>query len=168
MKYEDCEKLKEENVFLKKEVELLNKNLKSSQTLDDILSHQRSPLDKSGLGYASESSRKNDENPNASNKKDVRKLERNVDALSSMKGKSQVDIGRNPTPRRNADGVKDARSNGYHQRIPRKNDFISTSRKPSSPRYQIIFLGYCYSCTNFGHMEKDCRAYHKDIFNGPR
>ena len=42
----------EEIFFLKKEADLLNKNLKSSQTLDDILSHQRSPLDKSGLGYA--------------------------------------------------------------------------------------------------------------------
>ena len=52
MKDEDCEKLKGEIVFLEKEVELLNKNLKSSQTLDDILCHQRSPLDNSGLGYA--------------------------------------------------------------------------------------------------------------------
>jgi len=126
--------MKEEIIFLKKEVDLLNNNLKSSQTLDNILSHQRSPLDKSRLGYAGESSRKNDANPNASNNKDVRKPERNVDAPSSSKGKSQVDIGRNPTPRRNADGVKDARTNGYHQRISRQNDFRSTSRKPSSPR----------------------------------
>ena len=70
MKDEDCEKLKGEIVCLKKEVDLLNKNLKSSQTLDDILSHQRPPLDKSGLGYACEPSSKND---NSSNKKDVRK-----------------------------------------------------------------------------------------------
>ena len=51
---EDCEKLKGEIVSLKKEFDLLNKNLKSSQTLDDILSHQRSPLDKLGLGYVGE------------------------------------------------------------------------------------------------------------------
>jgi len=163
MKDEDCEKLKEEIVFLKKEVDLLNKNLKSSQTLDDILSHQRSPLDKSGLGYAGESSSKNDANPNVSNNKDVRKPKRNIDAPSSSKGKSQVDIRRNPTPRRNADGAKDARSNGYHQSISRQKDFKSTSRKSPSPRYQSIFLGYCYACTNFRHMAKDCRAY-----NGPR
>ena len=55
MKDEDCKKLKGEIVFLKKKVDLLNKNLKSSQTLDDILSHHRSPPDKSGLGYAGES-----------------------------------------------------------------------------------------------------------------
>ena len=88
-KDEECEKMKEEIVFLKKEVDLLNKNLKSSQTLDDILSHQRSPLDKSGLGYEVESSSKNDANPNASNKKDARKPGRNVDAPSSSKGKDK-------------------------------------------------------------------------------
>ena len=34
--------------------------------------------------------------------------------------------------------------------------------------YQSIFVGYFYSCTNFGHKEKYCRAYHKDNYNGPR
>ena len=95
----------------------------------------------------------------------MRKPERNVGAPS--KGKSQVDIGRNSTVRRNVDSVKDARSNGYHQRIPRQKDFRSTSRKPYSPRYQSIFLCYFYSYTKFGHMAKDCRAYHKDKYNVP-
>ena len=69
MKDEDYEKFKGEVVFLKKEVDLLNKNLKSSQTLDDIPSHQSSPDDKSRLHYAGESSSKND---NVSKNKDVR------------------------------------------------------------------------------------------------
>ena len=134
-KDEKCKKIKEEIVFLKKEVDLLNKNLKSSQTLDVILNHQRYPLDKSSLGYVGESSGKNDENPNASNNKDVRKPGRNVDAPSSSKGKEkgQDNYGRNLPTRRNAYVVKDARRNGYHQRIPRQKDFKSTSRKPSSP-----------------------------------
>ena len=113
---EECKKMKEEIVFLKKEFDLLNKNLKSSQTLDDILSHQTSPLDKSGLGYAGESSSKNDASPNASNNKDVRNPERNVDAPNSSKGKekSQDNNGRNPTPRRLADDVKNTKGNEYH------------------------------------------------------
>jgi len=49
---EECKKMKEEIFLFKNEVDLLNKNLKSSQTLDDILRHQRYPLNKSGLGYA--------------------------------------------------------------------------------------------------------------------
>jgi len=135
-KDEEYKKMKEEIVFLKKEVDLLNKNLKSSQTLDGILSHQRSPLDKSGLRYASEPSSKNDANPNASNYKDVRKPKRNVDAPSSCigRGKSEDNYGINSTPRRFADGVKNKKGNEYHQRIPRKKDFRSTSRKSSSPR----------------------------------
>ena len=128
MKDEYCEKLKGEIVFLKKEVDLLNKNLKSSQTLDDILSHQRSSFDKSGLGYVGEPSSKNDANPCASNNKYVRNLGRNVDSPSSSKGKekNQGNNGRNPAPRRNVDNVKDARSNGYHQRISRQKDFKNT------------------------------------------
>jgi len=129
-----------------------------------------SPFDKSGLGYAGESSRKNDENPNASNNKDVRKPRRNVDAPSSekCKEKSQDNYGRNPTPTKLADGVKNTEGNGYHQRIPRQKNFKSTSRKYSSATYQSIFLGYLYSCKNFVHMEIYCGAYHNDKYNGPR
>lgn len=147
----------------------MNKILKSSQTLYDILSHQRCRLDKSSLGYVGELSNKNDAKPNASNKKDVKKHGRNIDAPSSSKSKekSQDDIGRYPTPRRSVDGVKYARVNRYHQRIPGQIDFKSKSRKSPSPKYQIIFFGYCYSFTNFRHMENDCRAYHKDKYNGP-
>ena len=127
-KNNDCERLEEEIVSHRKKVERMYKILKSAQAMDDMLSHQRSPFDKSGLGYEGESSNKND---NASNNKDVRKPRINVAAPS--KGKGQVDIGRNPTPRRNADGVNDARINGHHQKIPSQKDFRSTSRKPSSP-----------------------------------
>ena len=76
----------------------MNKILKSSQALDDMLSSQICPFDKLGLGYASESSNKND---NASNKMDVKKPERNGDAPSSSKGKkkNQGNNGRNPAPR---------------------------------------------------------------------
>ena len=142
-KDEECKKMKEDIVFLKKEVDLLNKNLKSSQTLDDILYHQRSPLDKSGLGYAGESSSKSDATPNASNKKDVRKPRRNVDALSSSKGKekSQGNNGRNIAPRILADDVNNKKGDEYYQGIPRQKGFRSKSRKPPSPRYQSLFQG---------------------------
>jgi len=59
-KNNECERLEEEIVFLEKKVEGMNKTLKSSQALDDMLSHQRCPFDKSGLSYVGESSNKND------------------------------------------------------------------------------------------------------------
>jgi len=50
-KDEECKKMKEEIVFLKQEVDFLNKNLMSSQVVDDILIHQIYHLDKPGLAY---------------------------------------------------------------------------------------------------------------------
>ena len=33
------------------------------------------------------------------------------------------------------------------------------TRRPPRPRYQIFFLGLCYSCNNYGHKAVNCRAY---------
>ena len=166
-KNNDCERLEEEFVSLRKKVEGMDKISKSSQALDDMLSHQRSPFDKSGLGYKGESSSKDD---HTSNNKNMRKSDRNNDAPSSSKGKekSQGNNGRNPAPRKLADNVKNTKGNEYFQGILRQKDLRSTTRKSPSSRYQSLFLVYYYSCTNFGHMAKDCRAYHKDKYNGPR
>ena len=57
-KSNECEKLEEEIVLLRKKVEGMNKIMKSSQALDDMLSYHRSPSDKSGLGYVGEPSNK--------------------------------------------------------------------------------------------------------------
>jgi hypothetical protein len=50
-KEESCCKLEAEIVDLRKKVEKSNKFLNSSQILNEILESQRSPYDKSGLGY---------------------------------------------------------------------------------------------------------------------
>jgi hypothetical protein len=60
-KEEDCENLGEEVISLRVEVDNLNKNLKSYQVLEDIFSCQRSPFDKTCLGYIGEASCKEDE-----------------------------------------------------------------------------------------------------------
>jgi len=59
-----CEKLVEDVVTSRVEVVNLNKNLKNSQVLEDILSCQTSPFNKEGLGYIGEASWKEDENVN--------------------------------------------------------------------------------------------------------
>jgi hypothetical protein len=53
-KEESCHKLEVEVVDLIKKVERSNKFLNSSQILNEILESQRSPYDKSGLGYKKE------------------------------------------------------------------------------------------------------------------
>jgi septal ring factor EnvC (AmiA/AmiB activator) len=53
-KEESCDKLEAEIVDLRKKVEKSNKFLNSSKILNEILESQRSPYDKSGLGYKGE------------------------------------------------------------------------------------------------------------------
>ena len=53
-KEESCHKLEYEVVDLRKKVEKSNKFLNSSLILNEILESQRSPNDKSGLGYKKE------------------------------------------------------------------------------------------------------------------
>jgi hypothetical protein len=50
-KEEYCEKLEEEVVSLRVEINKLNKNLKISQVLEDIINSQSPCYDKFGLGY---------------------------------------------------------------------------------------------------------------------
>jgi hypothetical protein len=65
--------LEDEVVYLRKKVENSNKFLNSSKILNEILDSQRSPNDKSGLGYNKESthveessSKKHEVNPSLS------------------------------------------------------------------------------------------------------
>lgn len=53
-KDEEWQKMKEKIDILTEEIDQMNKSLKLLQTLDHILSHQGSHLDKSSLGYVGE------------------------------------------------------------------------------------------------------------------
>jgi hypothetical protein len=63
-KEEYCEKLEEEVITLRVEVVKINRNLKISQVLEDILNRQRSPFNKAGIRYIGEPSCKEDANTN--------------------------------------------------------------------------------------------------------
>jgi hypothetical protein len=38
-------------------------------------------------------------------------------------------------------------------------------RRSSTPRYQTIFFGLCYTCNNFGHKAVNCRANNRNNNN---
>jgi hypothetical protein len=152
----DCEKLEAEIVFLKRELEKGNNQSRfenSSKILDDILNSQISSSNKSGLGYdqkksnkgSNSTSQKTDKNPKSyavslqsSFKKEERKIK-----IDSNQHKSALP----------------SKENEY-----RKN---TTTRRTPPKRYQHLFLGYCFSCNNFGHKALHCRAYgqynHKNV-----
>jgi hypothetical protein len=123
--------------------------------LNDIFNIQRSPNDKARLGY--------DQNSTSTTKKmDKRSINysyalRNPSKKedNKMKMTSLKTIFNKKTPHPKLKGNTNIRrmvSEGKGNTIIRRN--------PPN-RYQHIFLGYCYSCNNFGHKEVCCKAYIK-------
>jgi hypothetical protein len=62
---------------------------------------------------------------------------------------------RRPPTRSTYNVAKDDMSNKTSQRFANRN---APPRRPPTTRYQNLFLGYCFSCHNFGHKAINCRA----------
>jgi cell division septum initiation protein DivIVA len=181
-KEKECEKLEEEVVSLRVEVNKLNKNLKSSQVLEDILNSQRPCSDKSGLGY-----------------KKIHFEKGSSSMTKETKQKSYTEVIRSPKPSKKNIQVMEEdqpiRGTQYHQRneykrsiFPRRpytfrsfnhqegnnrredhdqlrHEFRRTTSQRGSfaSRYQSFFLGHCFTCNNFGHKVVNCRAYGRNV-----
>jgi hypothetical protein len=61
-----------------------------------------------------------------------------------------------PTPEMHSSGILSY--NTYKIKEDKKN---TVTRRTPPNIYQHIFLGYFYSCNNFGHKEIHCKAYRK-------
>jgi hypothetical protein len=141
-----CEKLEDEIKLLKGELEEEKKGSQfgdSSNILDEILSIQRSPNNKTGLGYTQDST----STSQGSGKKPIsyvdalKKSFRNEDIKAKMiPFKTITHKQKSILPTR----VKD----------DKKNTII---RRNSLNKY--LFIGYCYSCNNFGHKEVQLKSY---------
>jgi hypothetical protein len=70
---------------LRVEVKKINKTLKRSQVLEDILSCQRSPFNKAGIGYIGGASCKEDENVNTN--KSIEKKENSTQPVKKVEEK---------------------------------------------------------------------------------
>jgi hypothetical protein len=140
-KEETCEKLESEVVSLKEKLKKSNTQLKfekSTETLNEILSFQRSPFIKTGLGY--------DENQNTP--------EENPKSYANiLKGS----INNESNSRKGNDDQQILDSS--HKNNKNESRRVVPPRRPFTNRYQNLFLGYCFSCNNFGHKAIDCRAY---------
>jgi hypothetical protein len=160
-KEENCKKLEAEIISLRKELEKtidqLNRSLKfgkSTEILDNILSFQRSPFIKTGLGY---NEKQKTPEGDASTK-----VTKPSEKENEEKPKSYANIlkGSINNERNNRKGNDDQQKpDSSHKN--NKNEFrrVVPPRRPFTNRYQNLFLGYCFSCNNFGHKEIDCRAY---------
>jgi hypothetical protein len=145
-KKERCESLEEEVVKNRKEMEkfktLYLQNLlsiKATAKLNDILRKHRYPLLKTDLGYVNGSS----------NKDPVKMIKFQVTR--------QTDHESTLSPKANKDKMipdKKQRDQNMEQQMPR--------RRPSF-RYQNLFHGYCFYCSNFGHKIANCQIKFRDL-----
>ena len=120
----------------------------SSIVLDKILDCQRSPLDKTGLGYKKNKEKSED---------DTWSLKTPEAGPSTSKAAPQAPAhdNKNSGKSKVKQGVRSVhQSNFIKETAPR-------------PRYESSFNGYCYSCSNFGHKAMDCRFYGRGRAGSP-
>ena len=119
-------------------------SIKASAELNDIMSKQRSPLLKIGLGYVSDSSSKQPKR-----KELVKMIKFQVSRQTNHESTlSPKDNKYNMIPN------KKQRDQNMEQQIPR--------RRPSF-RYQNFFHGYYFYCSIFGHNIANCQIKFRDM-----
>jgi hypothetical protein len=108
----------------------MNNSLKferSSMMLDNILNNQRSPFEKTELGY----------NPNTTLQKSKYEPKSYVTALKNL---IQHDENTNEANYEKQDPTFLHRENEFRNMKP---------RRPTMNKYEYLFLGNCFSCNNF-------------------
>jgi hypothetical protein len=127
---------------------------KMIEILDNIISYQRSPFIKTCLGYEK---KQNTPEGDAStkvtkpSKKENEEKPNNYDNI--LKG--------------SIDNESSRRKGNYDEHKPdsshknNKNQFrrVAPTRRPFTTWYQNLFLGYCFSCNDFGHKALECISY---------
>jgi hypothetical protein len=158
---EDYENLKAELDHTKGELLLTTKRLKkfekSTEKLDEILSSQRSPNDKTGLGY-------NDSLKTTKQEKEVENDETNTPEQVEQQDR-KLEFRRNETSRRSSPiRYESNHYEGNYRRIDREPRWTTPQRRSLTPRYQNFFLGHCYTCGNFGHKAINCRINERNNY----
>jgi hypothetical protein len=140
-------------VTLRKDIK--KKNMQnSSKVLDDIINSKKSHLDKSGLGY--------NQTEKGSSSKTIEQETNPKSYAETIKGDRKMykeDYRDTPPPRRFIFQNQ--------QQIDRPQEEEGFIRAPSfrissTPRYQTILFGLCYTCNNFGHKDVNCRANNRN------
>jgi hypothetical protein len=158
---EDYEKLKAELDHTKGELLLTTKKLKKfkkiTEKLDEILSSQRSPNDKIGLGY-------NDILKPTKQEKEVENDEANITEQAEQQYR-RLEFKRNETSRRSSPiRYESNHYEGNYRRIDREPRKSTPERRSLTPRYKNLFLGHCYTCGNFGHKTINCRMNERNNY----
>jgi hypothetical protein len=142
-------------------------------TLDEILDSQRSPNEKSSLGYNKEEistpkrpevgpSFVKGENRSDTGPSFVKDEDRSSTTTSFVKSESRYDSG-SSCSRNKSNTTKFRRSDqGRHPKvihIPQIKFIRETPSWMNQRRYGSVFNSYCFSCNEYGHKSFDCRHH---------
>jgi hypothetical protein len=135
----------------------LKKFEKITENLDEILSSQRSPNDKTGLGY------------NDSLKTTEQEKEDENDEINTLEQVDQQDrrleFRRNETSRISSPTRYESNHyEGKYRRIDHEPIWTTPQRRSLTPRFKNFFLGHCYTCGNFGHKAINCRINERNNY----
>jgi hypothetical protein len=143
-----CEKLEVEIKLLKSEIDKEKKGSQfgnSSKILDEIIRSQRSPNNKNGLEYTQDST--------STSQGSVKKPISYVDALKNSLKKED-----NKTKMIPLKTITHKQKSILPSRV--KYDKKNTIIRRNSPKY--LFIGYFYSCNNFGRKTVQCKDYEQN------
>jgi hypothetical protein len=115
----------------------------SSKILDEILSSQRSPNNKTGLGYTQDSTTTSQ----GSAKRPISYADALKGSLRREDNKEKM-IPLKTVPHKHKSTLPTRVKDDKKNTITRRN-----------PPNKYLFIGYCYSCNNFGHKAVHCKAY---------
>jgi hypothetical protein len=190
-KEESCHALEEKVMNLRKKVEKSDTQIKflnNSMNLDEILDSQRSPNDKSSLGYNKEvisTPKKSNAGPSfvkGENKYDivpsvvkdenrsdtgpsfVKDEDRSETSPSFVKSESRYDSGSSHSKNKRNTTKFRILDQGRHPEdihIPQSKFRRETPSWMNQRRYESIFNGYCFSCNEYGHKDLDCRHHER-------
>ena len=156
-----CQKLEVEVNILTGKLEEKDKLLRfqdSTNILDNILSNQRSPAIKLGLGFHETVKGESSSQGSAKDSKDVNTKS---EVLKEAKGQPTImNSQKKPFPPnyRSINNVEcfNCHNYGHVAANCRSRLFQSQTSRFYTDRYSGFFKGYCFSCRRFGHKAADC------------
>jgi septal ring factor EnvC (AmiA/AmiB activator) len=144
-KEEEVENLEEEVVTLRVKIDKLNKKVEETETSTSVVENEEK--------HSTLLEKKNEEN----RKSYAEVLKgRNHGQLESRKTIED-------TSSRIPSMFKPQKSFNDHDQSKKKFRRTTPQRRSFTPRYENLFYGHCFYCTNFGHKVADCRDYKRNV-----
>ena len=75
---------------------------------------------------------------------------------TSLQDDSKKEVDQSEKPKKNVANPKN-KTKAINNKGPQQTTTPPPKKNEQSSKYVCLFNGYCFSCTNYGHMAKDCK-----------